>query len=744
MSIKMQGLWLIKVKARNASFAQEFKIEGAVSGNGVYAGNTTTPEVFVTGDNWSVTILNNPGTGFVPSDMQIKFPVSDGSFYKFDIESNDSGGDIDFNDLVLTCRTPVDPNDYIIYGNVSYYYGNCVFNPCNRRYVVIDTLASLKTALLNPGLKELVASLYPERLKELQRVGLNPQPLPPDPGDPFTPMVLPVAGNTAIPVKERFSVLSKPDVLKGESGDKKERGEDISFNRLLSVKKITNTTAILNPSPLKIDSKINRLIDKYFLFCESGSLPNAILRFQEYDRSADELSGAPYTGHGTREFRGESFADRNGNYIFRFRMSAFDVLDEINTDTATGEINNEQAAPDMIVQLMCPGSTIPVFETAPQWNIGHLRRLNICVPKEKSCLIPLICEGQHIIQGIGNIVLGPQVGSTRIGSSNYLNSIGIITASGSGAPQVRCAGWSGVLQLRGCMKNTQVKFYRLFSRPNTSGSSFTPFTQAFSLPRYDGINVIDQPVFDPVADAYINAETDTTYAWLDAYENIKARINTGAFASGSYIFRILGLDSARNPVPGADESVTLYLENGPVLSRIDPLISMDGVGPLGECALFTLPTVNEVPVENPGLTVRFKAVHNPPPTTHVVGFMNSYALSMAKGSGGFDITPDAIDAVFTSAGVLNTTVNSGRRYVHTDNLNCITYFQGTINETTADADGYYTVTIRPQAGGWLEPGQPFCAFGIYLGGNLRLTNGEGGYPDFSGGGVLIGIQRPLP
>ena len=46
MSIKMQGSWLVRVKSRNAVFAQEFQIQGAVIGNGTYAGNISTPEIF--------------------------------------------------------------------------------------------------------------------------------------------------------------------------------------------------------------------------------------------------------------------------------------------------------------------------------------------------------------------------------------------------------------------------------------------------------------------------------------------------------------------------------------------------------------------------------------------------------------------------------------------------------------------------------------------------------------------------
>lgn len=741
MSIKMQGMWLVSVKSKSAAFPQQFKIEGADTGNGTYAGTPGSPEVFVNGSNWSVSIQNNPGTGFIPSGMQITFPVSSGGFYRFDIQSNDAGADEDFDDLILTCRTPVDANDYIIYGNVSYYEGFCLFNPCNRRYIVIDTLVALKDALLNPALKKLIGSYYPGRVKALEAVALNPQPLPPSPGDPFTPMVVPLTETTAIPAKESFTVRSIPDTVSAAGEPRAKNEESFVFNRLISAQKSTGAAGIFSgniASSLRSDAIT--IVDRYRLYCESGSLPNAILNFQEYDRSTGELSGDPYTGNGERTELGSSFADRNGNYIFRFKVNAADIVDEIETDTASGETTTEQLAPDVLVQLLCPGSAVPVFESAPNWNIGHLRRINICVPKTKSCLIPLACNGQHILQGVGNIVLGPPAASgMRIGSNNFLNGLGIITAYGSGAPAVRCAAWNGTLQLRGCLSHNAVKYYRLWYRRNAPFTFFTAFTKQFSLPRFQGINVVDTPVFDTAKDAYLNVETDTAYSWLIAYRNIKARIATGDFVPGSYIFRIQGFDASLNPVAGTEETLPLYFENQETAAHIDPEITMDGVGPLGECALFTLPVVNGTVVEGAGLTVKFKAVHKPASST---GFMNNYGLSMAKGAGGFAFTPAAAPANFMAPGILDANINSGRNYVHGNDLNCITYFRGTINEAAADAEGYYTVTLLPASGHWLEPGQPFCAFGISLSGYLRLTNGESGYPYFSGGQVLIGIQKP--
>lgn len=746
MSIRLQGMWLVKVRSKNADDPQQFRISGALTGNGTYNGVTSTPEVFVNGDSWSITILNNPGSGFVPSEMQIRFPVSAGGFYSFDIESNDSGGDEDFNDLIITCRTPITPDDYIIYGNVGYYSGHC-FNPCYQRYFVIDSVLTLQEALKNPALNALIADYYPSRVSELQQranaVSLNPQPLPPGQGPDFTPLVIPLSDTQPIPPKQRHLVRSTAGSLNLAAGDKKaakESQDSFSFRQLTSAEAVQEESVSLFRSAIKdsVRQEAISVASRFKLLCETGPLPNAVLRVQEYDRSAAELSGAPYSGLGDRELQGTTICDRNGNYIFRVRMTGEKVSDEILTDTASGESATFQTAPDVMLQLMCPGVAVPAYESAPHWNIGHLHRINICVPKTQSCLIPLACDGIHIIQGVGNIALAePSPSGARIGGGNYLGSDGLITAFGSGAPAARCAAWYGTLQLRGCLKNPAVKFYRLSYRAIGGSLSFIPFNQPFTLPFDNGVTLVERQVFSSSADAYINVETNTTPTgvWLHAYRNIKARINTAAFANGSYLFRIEGLDTSLNPVAGTVETVPLYFDNAAVQARIDPEINMAGVGTLGECALFTLPAGQE----NPTLTIRYRAVHN---LSGSIGFMNSYGLGMLKGSGGFSITPGAAPAIFPAPPFLDGTANTGRNYVHGDHLSCIRYFRGTINESAADSEGYVTANITAASGHWLEPNQTFCAFGVSLSYQLRLTNGEGMYPSTSAGMVLIGIQRP--
>ncbi|MBF8266444.1 MAG: hypothetical protein HW384_2308 [Dehalococcoidia bacterium] len=101
MTITMQGPWTVSVKFKESAFQQRFVIAGATSGNGTYAGLVTTPPVSVIGPNWAITIQNNPGTGWVNSDDQIKFPTLSVGQYRFDIQSNDQGADQDFKHVFL-------------------------------------------------------------------------------------------------------------------------------------------------------------------------------------------------------------------------------------------------------------------------------------------------------------------------------------------------------------------------------------------------------------------------------------------------------------------------------------------------------------------------------------------------------------------------------------------------------------------------------------------------------------------
>lgn len=743
MPISMQGAWFVKVKSKSASFSQRYIISGATSGNGTYNGATTTPEVLVNGEAWNISIQHDPGSGFLNSTMKLQYPQIVGGEYKFDLQSNDSGGDEDFNDLILTFRTPVTDQDYIVYGNISYYKG-CLLNPCYR-IIVIDTRLKLKEALRNLNIRKAVQSYYPSLI---DAVAFNPQPDPPN--DTFKPIMVPLGG-PAIPEKEEVLTVSKPtEISIGEDKKAKRKAVTYAYNALRMAETKVSGRAALSSEPTAANKDLfidaARVLDRYRLHCETGPIPHALLKFEEYDRSIAELSGGSYTGEGNRENLGTINADFLGNYIFRFKRGTTDVVGELAVDVAAGENAFVQSRPDLVMTLLDQFETnTGLFETAPYWNIPFLKRINLCIPKEKSGVIPSACTGTHILQGVGNVALAAEVGGNRVGFNNYLNSSGIITAFDSLAPGVRCAAWHGQLKLRGCLKNPEIKYYTLEYRKGFG--SWQPFNQVLRLPRIIGslnISALVNRTFGPAGspiDGYLNVETDSGL-WLEAFENIKADIRTSAFENGTHTFKIQGYKANGSKFTSAKEEITLYLHNSGTTVQIDPNVTMGGAT-LGNCALFTLPLDGGGnTIENAPMTIRFKVEHNPDGSSPF-GFINGYGMSMTKGAtGGFGLNVPVVNANFVSLGVLDNVVNRGRTYVHIDNLNCNTRFKGTVNEVSADASGFYTVTVQPTLGGWLETEQNFCAFGIHLGGTLRLTNGASGYPDFHAVGVLIGIERP--
>jgi len=729
MAIKMQGAWLVRVKAKNASFPQEFVISGASSGNGTYP-HTHSGEVFVTGASWAISIRHNPGTGFQSSQMKLKFPTTSGGFHQFDIQSNDSGNDQDFDDFIITCRTPVSANDHVIYGHVSDYSGPCIFNRCFPIWV-IDTPLQLQEALRIPILRDYLVKIDPNIFRRIPLpfppdpigpVSLNPQPLPPL---KFVPIVVPAPGELASPLKQSFLVRTEEKVLDFAAAGKKQarpagEGESFSYQAVKNISALPAAALTVDVAALKHKSAIESAIAR-FRICDSDTLANVRVRFWEYDRTDAEKSGGAYTAEGDRQLLGSTMTDDFGNYIFRFTATSSDVVDEILTDLAPGENAFVFQAPDVIAEVMQPLNPLfPAFETAPYYNIPALKRINICVPREKIGIRPLVCEGQHIIQGIGNIPLAAPVAGVRNGAGNLLSSQGIITATNSLGPTTDCAAWTGTLLMRGCLKNPVIKYYTLEHR--RPGAAWQQLSINFTLPRFFGALLLNAQVNQGVVDGktiYLNVETDGS-DWLMAYRNIKAQIPSGIFPeNGPREIRITGLNAAYNPVANAQETVTLFILNNGIDVDIQPEIEMVGVSKISECGLFTLPAGDD----DPKIRLNFKALQsNSPIVPGGLGFMRDYAVSMTKCPSGFATTNAPSPANPKVAGPCDLT------------------FTGTNNEP-GNVAGYVDLELSPASGGWLEPSQSFCTFGVYLHGRLRRTDGQNNEGYTSAMPVLFGIQR---
>src|SRR5262245_12068605 len=722
MAIPMQGSWTVSVKAKNADFPQRFIIAGADSGNGTYNGALATPPVLVTGANWRIQIQNDPGGGFLDSQDQIKFPTVSGLQYHFDIESNDAGADADFDDLILTCSTPVTSTDFIVYGNARSYSGRC-FLPCLRDILVIDTEFTLAQALTYPPIRKAIEKLYPERVR--------PPRIPrPDPPPPFIPMIIPLADDRLIPDK-RVQLLRLPEEAPQTRSAKDAQAPAQTFS--LRTAALSRATAI--PS-LEIDRVgIGSIIDKIKLGCTIETLAGFPIQFEEYDRTVAELGGGPYTGTGNRENLGQAVTDRNGNYIFRFTRDIGDFLEEADVDVAAGEDEVVQSMPDLIVKLldaMAPGGVD--FESAPYFNVPVLKRINLCFRKPQRTG----CQGGRNIQALGAIRLG--IGAT------VFDADGRITCTDTtlpDVPQARCAAWAGSVRLFGCFINGQrpVTQYTIRHRHRTStGFSSWEFYQegmflqkiGFLIPQQIGpfdrlLEVVNGGPLIP-AKAYDNIELNLAWAASDWF--LKAVISTNggtpayAPSPGTVQFQLQGYDAAGNFVVGATDTVTMYIDN--TFPDLDlPSVQM-GSQTGGDCALFDLSGEPNPAV----LTVRFKAVQNQ-------GFLGSYNLSVRKGNiGGFPITTTT-GPVGEASGALSN------HYTHGGTTPCSELF-GTRppDEPLADGADFVTAYVIPSSGNWLANDQNFCTFSVNIAATMRRTNGYNSAEDSFGPiQYLLGIQQ---
>jgi hypothetical protein len=746
MAITMQNSWVVSFKSKSAAHDQRFIIAGATSGNGIYNG-VPGETANVHGASWTVSVQHRDAGGWFNSREKITSPVLSGSSYRFDIRTEDSVDD-DFNDLVLTCSAVATSSDFLIHGNVS-YYDHCWRNPCYIGWVVIDTYKGLRQAIEHKPIYEILEKLYPERLKSVIKLPPNLPDPPPD----FTPIMIPLSDETALPPKTRMEVVSKK--VEQVSNNKK-NPETTTYNQLISARRVVSKNTFASTLTPKDRVSIGMIADKYHLFCETGPLPHAILNFQEYDRTNTELAGGPYSGLGNRQQLGFAVADEFGNYIYRFTRSLSDVIDEIVLDTASGENTSYTVLPDIIIQLKDATNTNNVlFETALYPDIPFLKHINLCIPKSKTGLIPFPCNGQSIIQRVGNTVVGPLFpDGTRHDATNdtFLTRDGIISINHNGSvrysisPVAKCCAWgkthsNDVLAVWGCLSHTDIKSYIVRYKKHSAANipaNWKFITDGLSLPYYAWdpvtlshsqlVNIPVSQILNLVIDgalvnnapAFKNIETDTDPYWMNSMRNLKAKLTSANYTTdpGPVDFKIEGFNAAGQPFPGASEVITLYIDNTPADLSIDPNMSMAGAAG-NDCALYTLPVTDHA---SP-LTVNFRAVLKS-------GFMRSYQLYMEKGAtGNFPIKGASGENISNS-------------YADGSAATCSANFNGTLSEPTSDISGNYTVHVQPNTGDWLTSTQLFCAFGVYLTGSIRRTDGNSAYPGVSASpSVLIGIQK---
>ena len=744
MIISMQGNWLVRVKSKSAAYSQRFIVNGATSGNGVHSGTVGT-SVFVTGDQWTIAVQNNPGTGYQLSDAQIKFPQQIGFMYEFEIWTNDAGSDSDFNDLILACSTPVNINDFIIYGNVSLYSGRCLFNPCRPRLFVIETKYALLEALKNRKLRKIIEKDYPERIPPEDIID---PPLPDPP--PFKPIVIDLYNEAMQPRTElayrrientskKSSARSKKEAMISEYSVK-------NYTALNSIQKATMREYVKSADTIDLAKVIDGL---WYWNCVVGPATNTTLTFEEYDRTAAELAGGAYTGTGNRRLLGDTITDMNGNYIFRFSFDmTFPGLEDAG-DVAPGEDINVVPYPDVIVKVTSFSPYNVLYESAPYYNISNLKRINLCLPK--SLIQPSsACFNGNLIGSLGNVFLGGNQNSSasfsnaalrRYGNSNDLESDGKISVGSSLAGfKIKCASWYGRVDFKGCMYDlaktvaqNKTKWYtirikragpgnwqfvsqnykhpRFHKRhlPGYIGDDVGPFTVPLHV---DGGPAIDSPAYKNIQREIFVDGIDWEFSNFDRYMQLDTRLYdkiAGERTPGTFYVRVDCYDNAGNPVPNGTDMIALYIHNNPLNFDLATPVFTDASIVNSGCGLFRLTDAQM----NTPIQLSFKA--NDPE-----GFVHSFALTMGR----CPVPMIALDVtqpnVFTTLSG-QTTLFEGDASANVPHT-CDGY-TGTIEEFS-DA-GMITVEIQPalSEGGWIKLGEYFTSLSFYLLAYKRMTNG---------------------
>ena len=720
MAITMQGSWTLTVKSKNAAFAQRFVVSGAATGNGVHDGTPGTT-VFVSGAQWSVNIQSQaPGQPWMDSAQRLTFPTTSAGLVKFDILSNDTGADKDYDDLILTCSMPVSASEFVVYGHVKTYAGLCYRNPCFPWYFVIDNYAALLKALEVPDLRRIITKLYPERVPKRPGPGPDPEPL-------FTPIVLPTGASavrSGLVFRSAKTGATQTTPKNAKEARKTEEAavaalKGTAHQATFDAAPLGAGLAALDKADLLALAKISDGL-KIFPFCDVEPAPGLLLGFQEYDRTDAEKLGGPYTGTGVRQALGVAATDELGNYIFRFSRSLSDIADEA-TDVAPGESFATQIFPDLIVQALGTGMSVD-WESAPYYNIPNLMRIDLCLPYGR--VHPNRgCSGDRVIQRFGDIIV---LHSALGGSPNVLDGDGRITCRNANAPQVDCAAWRGGLRLYACFGKPQVTSYTVRYKRIGIDSDFQFMSEAFALnhipdfaPGYTGtpvgstlraVHVDGGPV--RTVPTYANHEGDSN--WIE--NDLKLIFSSGYYRPvdqpGSVDFKIQGYDSAGTHVAGTDDLIRLYIDNRPATGDIESITM--GATTLGDCALFDLTSANAP------LTVRYR-VRDPE------GFLESWGLSVTRGNN-VSLPVDVVGGV-----ILATSGNGAAKVyqpaVPPPNPPPCASFRGTPDEASADIDGYVVTTLQPRGGAnWLPADHNFCAFAFTLTANDRTTDGRTAFP----------------
>lgn len=686
MAIGLQGIWNVSVKAKHAAWPQRFIIEGSENGrDGTYVGDTSTTDVLVDGAQWGVTLQNNPTGPITWRDSRARlanFRVESG-FFRADIQSDDSGGhaDEDFNDLVLTISKPLSDSEWIVYGTARSYKGNCRFNPCfPYPWVVVDTAHQLKRLLAYPDVRSILEGVYGADVAQLAE------------RETFVPLVLSRGGSP----KGGFSVSGQTMAELKTKGKSKKGTLEVGSTAAVRAASVADYRANITVADASI---LDRL--EYLHPCEVDPIAQALLRFVEYDRTDAELGGGPHTGFGDRETLGVTGTDESGNYLFSFKRTLAQLIDESMEDAPAGSEAAVEARPDLLIQFVNDPDGVAVHETAPYYNIPNVRRINLCIPVKE--LVPKPCRGDRVLQYLGDIPIINNPGSTLHSDGTITN-----TAASESGPAIERGAWNGLLDIIGCFEDsvTPVKHYVIWVRAG-SGSWNTLGVSARGL-RQQGSGVWLSESYGPTPTAlsigtlpaYRNIELES--GWSLEVEHRKARVNLASLLTPGLArkvedvrFLIRGYDASGNYVPGTYDFIRLRVDAQPSTGDIESII-VPGTTDPGPCGMLTLPS-DTTPLE-----AKLRAIDPD-------GFLRDWTLTAVKGSN-------------TAVGLIDSATASPPEGEYPGAVLDTRYY-GTSERAGSDVDGYVTLSIVPPPSGWLD-GVPFCGYSFELRVRDRTTNGK--------------------
>jgi hypothetical protein len=732
MTINMQGAWTLTVAAKNAALPQRFRVAGAVTGDGVYDG-TVGFSVAVNGPAWGVTIESAPaGPGsWTPSHVRLADfrSEADGTF-RVRLTSNDPGPDQDFDDLVIECSMVLSPSEHVVYGRVRAYDGACLFNPCYPpSFWVVESGRQLADLLKNAAARRVLERLYGETVLRSDRRQPGAErfrSLMIPTGEPEPPaLVVRGARKPSIDVRQPASELGRVDLGRIDTAliaNRPTIGTALPPVLRPSRPQIVEEAGKVRASAVALAKEdlltLARLRDRLKVTCKTSPLPQTLLRVLEYDRTAAEKLGGPYSGEGPREVLGVTSTDDAGWYVFRFSRSLAAIAAE-SADVGSAEDPAVALRPDVIVQVLEGLPEGVVYESPAYFDVANVRRIDLCLSADLLGHTTAACQGGRAIQALGDMLL--------VDPATELHADGTISNSATSGPAVQHAAWRGVVDVFACFLQTprKVRWYTVRYREHV-GATASPWawvTEPYAHPhqRADGswesklvgpqpgvalrVNGDGQPALE--VPAYINIEEDTT--WLHTHRDRKVYLNSFRYhaVAGLVEFQLQGWDADGKLV--ASDAVKLYLDNHRVTGAIASISHADQ--PYNTCALLELPS------NGAALDIKLRV-------EETEGFLKSWSLAAYRGS--------------------NTAVSIQGQTSHApigDSYANVAPFRFTGTTPTADGSGYVTFTVEP-IGGWLPEGRDFCAFAFELHAVERITDGKGTPGTITLWRELVGISHP--